>query len=89
MARYFFDIQDGAQSVHDEDGSDCDSSEAACTAAARVAAELGQDRVAKGDTSAVVVQVRNEHGQRVCTVRASLQIERHDPAYEGPHPWSA
>ncbi|MBM1172945.1 DUF6894 family protein [Microvirga arabica] len=89
MARYYFDVQDGAQSVRDDDGTDFDSLDAAVQAAARSAAEIGTDRLAKGDTRDVVIEVRDERGQRVCTVRASMEIEWHVSRSQGPHPWSA
>ena len=89
MARYYFDIQDGAQSVPDDEGAEFHSVDAAMQAAARSAAEIGTGRLAKGDTSDVVIKVRDERGQRVCTVRASMEIERHLPSTHNPHPWSA
>jgi hypothetical protein len=45
--------------------------------AARSAAEIGTGRLAKGDTSDVVIEVRDEHGQRVFTVTASMKIDWH------------
>ena len=47
--------------------------------AARSAAEIGQSRLAKGDTSDIGIELRGERDQRVFTVTASMQIERHDP----------
>jgi len=64
--------------VPDDEGAEFDSLEAAMQAAARSAAEIGTSRLAKGDTSDVVIEVRNEHDQRVVTVTASMKIERHD-----------
>lgn len=89
MARYFFDIHDGAQSVRDDEGSEFDSLDAAVQAAARSAAEIGTGRLAKGDTSDVVIEVRDEQSQRVCTVKASMDINWHVPRPQEPHPWSA
>ncbi len=63
MARYYFDIHDGAQSVHDDEGSDFHSQGAAVQAATRSAAEIGTGRLAKGDISDVVIGVRDEHKQ--------------------------
>jgi hypothetical protein len=88
MARYYFDIED-AHGVRDEDGSEFDSPTAAVQAAARSAAEIGTGRLAKGDTRDVVIEVRDEHNQRVCTVRASMKIDWHGSWSQGPHPWSA
>jgi hypothetical protein len=89
VARYYFDIQDGAQSVRDDEGAEFDSLDAAVQAAARSAAEIGTGRLAKGDSRDVVIEVRDERGQRVCTVRASMEIDWHVSRSQGPHPWSA
>lgn len=89
MARYYFDLHDGAQSVRDDDGAEFDSPEAAVRAATRSATEIGTNRLGRGDTSAVVIEVRDERGQRVCTVKASMEIEWHVSQSQGPHPWSA
>ncbi|MGF9761626.1 hypothetical protein AAII07_41195 [Microvirga sp. 0TCS3.31] len=89
MARYYFDIQNGTQSVRDDDGAEFDSPEAAVQAAARSAAEIGTGRLGRGDTRDVVIEVRDERGQRVCTVKASMEIDWHISRPQGPHPWSA
>jgi hypothetical protein len=89
LARYYFDIQDGAQVMQDDEGAEFDSLDAAVQAAARSAAEIGTSRLAKGDTSDVVIEVRDEQNQRVCTVTASMRIDRHGPSDQGPHSWSA
>jgi hypothetical protein len=89
MARYYFDVQNGKPPVRDDEGAEFDSLEAAVHAAARSAAEIGTSRLAKGDTSDVVIEVRDEQNQRVCTVTASMRIERHGPPNQGPHSWSA
>ena len=89
MARYYFDVQNGKPPLHDDEGAEFDSVDAAVQAAARSAAEIGTNRLAKGDTSHVVIEVRDEQNQRVCTVTASMKIERHGPSQQGPHSWSA
>jgi hypothetical protein len=89
MARYYFDVQNGKPPVRDDEGAEFDSLDAAVHAAARSAAEIGTSRLAKGDTSDVVIEVRDEQNQRVCTVTASMRIERHGPPDQGPHSWSA
>jgi len=43
------------------------------------AAEIGTSRLAKGDFSDVLIEVRDERDQRVFTVAASMKIDRHDP----------
>ena len=89
MARYYFDVQDGKPLVRDDEGAEFDSLEAAVQAAARSAAEIGTSRLAKGNFSDVVIEVRDEQNQRVATVTASMRIERHGPSHQGPHSWSA
>ena len=61
VARYYFNIRDGAHGMRDDEGSDFDSLDTA----ARL--KFGTDRVAKGDTSDGVIEVRDERGRRVCT----------------------
>jgi hypothetical protein len=89
VARYYFDIQDRAQSVRDNEGAEFYSLDAAVQAAARSAAEIGTGRLARGDISDVAIEVRDERGQRVCTVKASMEVEWHVSRPQGPHPWSA
>ncbi|MBA1156229.1 hypothetical protein P7L87_26415 [Vibrio parahaemolyticus] len=75
MARYYFDVHDGAQLVRDEDGSEFENDDAAVQAAARSATEIGQGRVAKGDFREVVIEVRKARSRNICTVTASMKIE--------------
>jgi hypothetical protein len=89
VARYYFDIHNGAHSVRDDEGADFHSLDAAVQAATRSVAEIGTGRLAKGDTNDVVIEVRDELGQRVCTIKASMEIDWHVPRTQGPHPWSA
>jgi hypothetical protein len=78
LARYYFDVHDGEQLLHDDEGTEFDSLDAAVQGAARAAAEIGTNRLAKGDTRDVVIEVRDERNQRICTVTASMKIERYD-----------
>ena len=89
MARYYFDVQTGTPPLRDDEGADFGSLDAAVHAAARSAAEIGTCRLAGGDFSDVVIEVRDEQNQRVATVTASMRIERHGSSYQGPHSWSA
>ncbi len=89
MARYYFDLHDGAQSVRDDDGAEFDSLDAAAQPATRSVVEIGTNRLGRGDTRDVVIEVRDERGQRLCTVKASMEIEWHVSRSQRPHPWSA
>jgi len=84
MARYYLDIVNGTQSVRDDEGTEFHSVDAAVQGAARSAAEIGANRLARGDFSDVVVEVRDEQDQRVFTVRASMRSEAHGPRRRGP-----
>jgi hypothetical protein len=79
VARYYFDIYEGPLLVRDEEGSAFASLEAAVQGAAYAAAEIGTGRLAKGDVRSVMIEVRDEHDQRVLTVTASMKIEWHNP----------
>ena len=59
-----------AHTARDDEGSDFHSLDAAVQAATRSPAEIGTDRLAKGDTSDVVIGVRDEHNQRICTIKS-------------------
>jgi hypothetical protein len=75
--------------VQDDEGAEFDSLDEAVQAAARPAAEIGTGRLGRGDTRDVVIAVRGERGQRVCTVKASREIDWHVSRPQGPHSWSA
>jgi hypothetical protein len=79
VARYYFDVHEGGQILQDDVGTEFDSLDAAVQGAARAAAEIGTGRLATGDFSDVIIEVRDERNQRVCTVTASTKIDRHDP----------
>lgn len=82
MPRYFFDVREGMRFVPDDDGLEFDSLDAAEQEAACTAAEIGRDRLPKGDTREVTVEVKNEHHQRVLTVKVSMEIDRVEPPPE-------
>jgi alpha-D-ribose 1-methylphosphonate 5-triphosphate synthase subunit PhnH len=85
MVRYYLDVHDGEELVRDEEGSEFARVDAAVQAAARSAAEIGTSRLARGDTSDVVIEVRDEQGRGVCPVTASMKIARHVSEDQGPN----
>lgn len=80
MSRFYFDVREGHLFVTDRDGLEFPSLDAAEQEAIEAAASIGKDRLPRGDTREVTVEVRNERGQRVLTVRVSLDIDRVHPA---------
>ena len=79
VPRFYFDSREGAKFVPDEEGLEFPDLDAAEREAAEAAAEIGRDRLPRGDSRDVTVEVRNEHGQRVLTVRVSIEIDRVAP----------
>ena len=79
MPRFYFDVREGAKFVPDEEGLEFDSLDAAEREAAESAAEIGRDQLPNGNAREVMVEVRNEHHQRMLTVTVSLKIDRLDP----------
>jgi hypothetical protein len=79
MSRYYFDIREGPRFVRDDVGLEFDSLDAAERSAAETAAEIGRELLPKGEAREITVEMRNEHGQRVLTATASLEIHRVDP----------
>jgi hypothetical protein len=89
-------VREGAKFTPDHGGLEFDSLDAAERAAAELAADLGRDRLPKGEARAVTVELRNEHRQRVLTVRVSMEIDRVEPPPEpsdgedqSRNPWGA
>jgi hypothetical protein len=89
VVRFYFDVHNGADLVRDDDGSEFASLDAAIQGAITSAGEIGRNLLTKGRTSDIVIKVRDEHNQPVCTVTASMTVERHKPPSQDPHPWSA
>ena len=79
MPRFYFDVREGTRFIPDETGLEFDSLDAAEQEAACAAAEIGRDRLPRGDARAVTIELRNEHDQRVVTVTISMEVERVDP----------
>jgi hypothetical protein len=73
VPRFYFDVREGEKFIPDEKGLEFDSLDAAEHEAARAAAEIGRDRLPKGDVREVTVEIRNEHRQRVLTVTVSMR----------------
>ena len=79
MPKYYFDIREKGRFVPDEEGTDLLDFEAAEREAAELAASIGRDRLPSSENRAIIVEVRNQHRQRVMTVTVSLDIVRVKP----------
>ncbi len=84
MPRFYFDVREGAKFIPDEEGLEFDSFEVAEREAATAAAEIGRDRLPKGEAREITVELRNEHRQRVLTVTVSMEIHRVHPEPPAP-----
>jgi hypothetical protein len=80
MPRFYFDVGEGARFIPDDEGLEFDSLDRAEREAALAAAEIGRDRLPKGDARDITIEVRNEHRQRVLTVTVALHIDRVAPS---------
>jgi len=89
MPRYYFDVREGARFTLDDVGLELDGLDAAEHEAVCAAAEIGRDRLPKGDARKVTVKVKNEHRQRMLTVTVSLAVDRVHPPPDPPHPRSS
>ncbi|WP_425265671.1 DUF6894 family protein [Terrihabitans rhizophilus] len=86
MARFFFDVREGHKFFSDGEGQEFRDIAAAEHEAACAAAEIGRERLPKGDLRTIIVEVRDEQGQRVATATVSLTMERVDPPPEHSSP---
>jgi hypothetical protein len=84
VPRFYFDVREGAAFTPDDEGLEFPDLDVAEREAATAAAEIGRDRLPSGDSRDVTVEVRNEHGQRVLTVRVSMEIDRVAPPPMAP-----
>ena len=84
MPRFSFDVREGARFIPDEEGLEFASLDAAEHEAACTAAKIGRDRLPAGDAREVTVEVRNEHRQRVLTIKVSMEVDRVEPPPQPP-----
>ncbi|WP_201863439.1 DUF6894 family protein [Microvirga soli] len=84
MPWFYFDVREGTRFIPDATGLELESLDAAEREAASAAAEIGRDRLPKGDAREITVELMNEHRQRVLTVTVTMEIQRVDP--EPPPP---
>jgi hypothetical protein len=83
MPRFYFDVREGTRFSPDDEGLDYRDLDEAERVAAETAASIGRELLPRGDIREVMVEVRNEHKQRVLTATVTLQSER---VYPSPPP---
>jgi len=89
MPRFYFDVREGARFISDETGrefSDLDEAEreAVSTAAAIGRERLPDNNTADNNTDYIIVEIRNEHHQRVSTLTVSVNVLRADLPPDAP-----
>ena len=84
MPRFYFDLREGGMFSPDDEGLEFPDLNAAEREAAEAAAAIGRDRLPKGGSREINMEVRNEHRQRLLTVTVSLHVERVHPPPELP-----
>ena len=84
MPRFYFDVREGAKFIPDDGGLEFASLDAAEREVAIAAAEIGRDRLPTGDTREVTIEMKNEHRQRVLTVKVSMDVDRVEPSLQPP-----
>jgi hypothetical protein len=85
MPRFSFDIREGPRFVPDPGGEDLEDLEAAKCYAARLAGEITRDLPLRPAGHVIIIEVCDEHKQRVLTMTVSLAIEQLD---DGSRPWT-
>jgi hypothetical protein len=80
MPRFYFDVREGAKFTPDDEGTEFDSLDAAEHEATCMAADIGRDRLPRGDAREITIELKNEHHQRVATVQVALEVHRVEPA---------
>jgi hypothetical protein len=88
MPRFYFDIREGPRFVPDADGTELEGLEAAKCHAADLAAEIIRDLPLRPAGYVVIIEVCDEHKQRMLSMTVSLAIEQPEPCL--PYtPWGA
>ncbi len=76
MPCYYFDIHDGAVFTTDDTGVELDGIEAVQQEAGCVLGEIAKDLLRDGNPHEVVIEVKDEAGQRVLVAKLSSIFER-------------
>jgi uncharacterized membrane protein len=74
VPHFYFDVRDGNNFTRDDVGVEFDTLDAAKFAAATAAAEMGRDRLPKGDAREVTIEVKDEKGFLLLTVTVAMTV---------------
>ncbi|AWN41386.1 DUF6894 family protein [Methylobacterium durans] len=80
MPRFFIDSDDGNLHVHDDEGQDFPDAESARRLATAMLPDMAREKVASGDPSTFLVQVRDEAGVTLYQGTLSFVGAWRDPA---------
>jgi hypothetical protein len=89
MPRYYFDIREGSRFRPDSAGEQFEELATAKSHAVHLAGEIAKDMPLDPANHVVIVEVCNEHKERVVTVTVSLWIERKQIEDQPVNPWGA
>ena len=79
MPRYFFDIADGDNSGHDDEGLNFSDLKAARAGALRALGEIARDELPDGDRRDFRVSIRDEAGQILLEATLALRVSSTPP----------
>ena len=75
MPRYYFDIRDGEHVQKDNEGTVLPGLANARVQAVRMLPDLAEDEMLDRDQREVAIEVKDENGRPLLTVRLSLAVE--------------
>ena len=88
MPCFYFGIRAGSSFVPDSEVMEFPDLDTAEREAVKAAAGIAREWPSKGDPRKVMIDVRNEQGERVLTVTVAMHIERSAQAAEPSRAWN-
>ena len=82
MPRFYFGIRTGCSFMPDSEVMEFPDLDTAEREAVKAAAGIAREWLPKGDVRKVMIEVRDEQGERVLTVTVAMHIERSAQATE-------
>jgi hypothetical protein len=76
LARFYFDVREGAGFSPDDEGFEYADLHAAERMATESAVSIAREELPKRDAGTVTIDVRNDHKQRVFSVTIAMTTER-------------